>query len=102
MRRIDCLTRNDPPDTPQIELSKPARKNGCFKKFEEQLILGSFLRFSMRPSLVRSQRKCAVSGANRSRSFRVSAEAGWQASRGGPMSSAPVAERPCCDQRKRG
>jgi hypothetical protein len=38
------------------------------------LILGSFLRFSMRPSLVTSQRKRAVSQANRPRSFRVSAE----------------------------
>jgi hypothetical protein len=35
MRRIDCLTRNDPSDTRQIELSKPERKNGCFKKFED-------------------------------------------------------------------
>jgi hypothetical protein len=43
------------------------------------LILGSFLRFSMRPSLVTSQRKRAVSQANRldHSGFRLRNTNGW-------------------------
>ena len=34
MRVIDCLTRNDPPDTSD-RIVETCRKNGCFKEFED-------------------------------------------------------------------